>query len=340
MQLVINCKECLHGLCVLSTVCSVGSSHHEQPRKSGTVLCSSLSIFHGGRAVSGRAQRLPNNRMTLVHLQATLRRAVGERGTRGPASLISELGPVPAGSLHRWLPPSDADAAVAHQRMPSHTTAGGHELLAAAGTRLAHTASRLMEKEGKRPGAPASLPEVPRRRRPAGGAQPELSLTSINDPEAWGLSGSPAQQARGEEYGHYWLGSSLRCSCGSLHPPAVAHRTPRRALQPLQPFSPRRCCLQQPQGAWCTCDPGVPGKLLQLLSILRTTRAMPAGLAPDLLCPSNLSAARPSRLQGTRAAPPRQAAQREAVFRSSMVEPELPFAFRSSMADPPLRGRS
>lgn len=106
--------------------------------------------------------------------------------------------------------------------------AGGRGLLAAAGSRLAHSAgggsssrgSRGSgpEEEGKREnhGVPASLPEVPPRWRPAPGSH-QLSLNSINDPEAWGLtsSGVPQDhQERGTADGYYWLGSSLRCVPG------------------------------------------------------------------------------------------------------------------------------
>ena len=108
------------------------------------------------------------------------------------------------------------------------------------------------------------------------------------------------------------------------------------------PAPPCRSCLQQPQGAWRAGNPGIPGTLAAYACAeghVRTACRLQANLAaydPATRPP----AARPRLLQGMRAAPPRQAAQRKAVFRNSMVEPELPFAFRSSMADPPLRGRS
>lgn len=70
-----------------------------------------------------------------------------------------------------------------------------------------------MEEEGKQahPAVPSSLPEVPPRWRPS--PQQQLSLASINDPEAWGLASAPApyeQQQPGEAAGYFWLGSSLR----------------------------------------------------------------------------------------------------------------------------------
>ena len=131
-----------------------------------------------------------------------------------PPCPLAASSPPAAAALQRLPPPT--------RPAPPTTAAGGHALLAAAGARLAHSAPasgaviRSREDEGRHPGAPASLPEVPPRRRPAdgAGAQPDLSLASINDPEQWGLSSSPAQQARGEGYGHYWLGSSLRCGAG------------------------------------------------------------------------------------------------------------------------------
>ncbi|KAI7842597.1 hypothetical protein COHA_003701 [Chlorella ohadii] len=155
--------------------------------------------------------------------------------------------------------------------------AGGRGLLAALGSRLAHSAAASsstavssggMEEEGKQahPAVPSSLPEVPPRWRPS--PQQQLSLASINDPEAWGLASAPApyeQQQPGEAAGYFWLGSSLS--------------------NPKEPSAAQT---------------------------------------------------RPSSPQGFRTGMAGQAPQRKIAFRSSMIEPELPFSFRSSMTDPPL----
>ncbi|PRW57372.1 zinc metalloprotease [Chlorella sorokiniana] len=173
------------------------------------------------------------------------------------------------------------------QQLPARLlqASGARGLLAAAGSRLAHSTAtssiglRGREEEGKpvHHAVPASLPEVPPRWRPAP-QQQLLCLASINDPETWGLASvGPSQdhQERGEAAGFFWLGSSLS---NPKEPPA-------RSSSPLRSSS---------------SSSGSP--------------------------------------QAFRTAESRQeAAQRKVVFRSSMLEPELPFAFKSSMTDPPLR---
>ncbi len=113
---------------------------------------------------------------------------------------------------------------------------------------------------------------------------------------------------------------------------------------------------QQPQGAQRSADPPIlaPGALAACAShtlhpevwcqslVPRSTQCVIlhyiysqsySGKAPFQL-PQTRPLAPP--LQGFRTGMAGQAPQRKIAFRSSMIEPELPFSFRSSMTDPPL----